>query len=300
MLYYFKNLKKSIILYIAMNKKPEVYEFLDYREYLKAYYEFNKKKDAQFSHRIMARKMGFTSPNFLKLVIDKERNIGKSSLQKIIKGLGLKKKEAEYFSYLVFFIKAKTRIEKNYYYSLISSLRSKKIISPIQKDQFKYYNDWYNIVIRELINNQPVDVDYTEIAKKIIPPVLPKQVKKSIKILEELGLIERTKNGRFVQSSPLINTGNEVESLLLKNFHDKMIELGRLSLEQFPSEKREISSCTVKISEKGFKRLKARLQEFREEVLQIVKEDDKVDRIAQVNFQLFPLSVEVLHKEGEK
>lgn len=276
-----------------------IFDYLDYRDYLKAYYDYHKKNDGRFSHRVMCRKMGFTSPNFLKMVIDKERNIGRSSIQKIITGLELKKKEAEYFSYLVYFIKAKTRVEKNYYYGQISALRTKKVISTIQKDQFRYYGNWYNIVIRELINNQPINVDYAELAKRVVPPVLPKQVKKSIQLLEELKLIKRTKDGRFVQSDPLINTGNEVESLLLKNFHDRMIELARLSLEQFPSEKREISSCTVKISEKGFKLLKTRLQEFREEILQIVKEDVDVDRVAQVNFQLFPLSKEVLNTEGD-
>lgn len=276
-----------------------IFEFLDYREYLKAYYDYHKKNDSQFSHRVMSRKMGFTSPNFLKMVIDKERNIGRTSVQKIITGLELKKKEAEYFSYLVYFVKAKTRVEKNYYYGLISSLRAQKVISTIQKDQFRYYSNWYNIVLRELINNKPVDIDYASLAKKIIPPILPKQVKKSIQLLEELKLIKRTNEGRFVQSSPLINTGNEAGSLLLKNFHDRMIELARLSLEQFPSEKREISSCTVKISQKGFKRLKTRLQEFREEILQIVKEDADVDRVAQVNFQLFPLTKEELNTEGD-
>ena len=93
-----------------------IFEYLDYREFLKAYYDYHKKNDSQFSHRVMCRKMGFTSPNFLKMVIDKERNIGRTSVQKIITGLELKKKEAEYFSYLVFFVKAKTRVEKNYFY----------------------------------------------------------------------------------------------------------------------------------------------------------------------------------------
>jgi len=277
-----------------------IYDYLDYREFLKAYYDYHKKNDDQFSHRVMCRKVGFTSPNFLKMIIDKQRNIGRSGIPKIISGLDLKKKEAEYFSYLVYFTKAKTIVEKNYYYGLISALRSKRVIQTIQKDQFKYYSNWYTIVVRELINNQPVEINYAELAKKIIPSILPKQVKKSIQLLEEIGLINRTADGRFVQSAPLINTGNEVESLFLKNFHDKMIELGRLSIEEFPSDKREISSCTVKISEQGFKRLKTRLQEFREEILQIVKEDVGVDRVAQVNFQLFPLSREGLNMGGER
>ena len=275
-----------------MKDPKNIYEFLDYREYLKTYYLNNKKDDSQFSYRVMARRMGFTSPNFLKLVIDGERDIGKSSLKKIITGLELKKKEAEYFSFLVLFAKAKTTVEKNYYYGLISALRSKKVISPIHADQFKYYSNWYNIVIRELINNQPVDVDYGELAKKVNPPILPKQAKKAVKLLEDLTLIKRTKDGRYVHSSPLINTGNQVESLLIKNFHDKMIELAKSALHQLPPEKRETSSCTIKISNKGFIKIKDRIQKFREEILQIARDDFNVDRVAQVNFQLFPISKE--------
>lgn len=275
-----------------MKNPKNIYDFIDYREFLKTYYLNNKKNDPQFSYRVMARRMGFTSPNFLKLVIDGARDIGKSSLKKIVTGLDLKKKEAEYFSYLVFFSKAKTTEQKNYYYSLISALRSKKVISPIHPEQFEYYSNWYNIVIRELINNQPVDVDYVELAKKVNPPILPKQAKKAVKLLEDLKLIKRTKDGRFVHSSPLINTGNQVESLLIKNFHDKMIELAKSALHQLPPEKRETSSCTIKVSERGFEKVKARIQKFREEILQIARDDIDVDRVAQVNFQLFPISKE--------
>ncbi len=271
-----------------------IYEFLDYREFLKAYYCYNKEVVPRFSHRTMSKSMGFTSPNYLKLIIDKKRHLGKDSLEKVISGLKLKKKEAKYFYYLVLFAKAKAREEKNYYYGIIAGLRGNKTISPIYENQFKYYSEWYNIVLREIVNNQPIDLDYKEIAKKVVPPILPKEVKKAVGLLEELNFIKKTKDGRFIQSSTLLNTDDEVHSLFLKNFHTKMIDLARQSLEKFPSEKREISSCTVKVSEKGFKRLKERLQDFRKEILQIAKEDADVDRVAQVNFQLFPVSIEEL------
>lgn len=273
-----------------MRGAENIYEYTDYREFLSFLYHLNKKEDAQFSHRVMARALGFTSPNFLKLVIDKERHIGKGSVDKIVSGLRLSKKESEYFSYCVFFAKAKTTVEKNYYYGLIAGLRANKVISPLPAYQFEFYNNWYTAIVRELVNNQPVECNYAALAKKIIPPILPKQVKKSIQLLEKLKLIRRTKDGRFVHASPILNTDKEVQSLALKNFHRTMIELGGEAIDQFTSENREISSCTVKISQQGFARIKSRIQEFREEILQIVKDDRDVDRVAQVNFQFFPLT----------
>jgi uncharacterized protein (TIGR02147 family) len=78
-----------------------IYDYIDYRQYLHDYYLYHKTKDSEFSYRFLAKMIGFSSPNFVKLVIDGQRNIGKESLPKIIDALGLKKKEAEYFSYLV-------------------------------------------------------------------------------------------------------------------------------------------------------------------------------------------------------
>jgi uncharacterized protein (TIGR02147 family) len=57
-----------------------------------------------------------------------------------------------------------------------------------------------------------------------------------------------------------------------------------------PPEKREISSITMKISGAGFIRIKRRIQDFKDELMQIIKEDENTDRVYQANFTLFPLS----------
>jgi uncharacterized protein (TIGR02147 family) len=242
----------------------------------------------------MAKTMGFSSPNFVKLVIDGERNIGKDSLPKIIDALGLKKKEAEYFSYLVFFAQAKNSIDKNYYFGLIASFRSQSIITKLNTKYFDFFNNWYNVVIRELINEQHDPIDYEKFAARIYPSVSVSNVKKSVALLLELGIIEKNSEGRYIQSAPILNTDNEVQSLALKNFHDSMIGLAQKALHEVPSMDREIASLTVKISSDGFSALKKRLQDFREELLQIVQEDTNVDKVYQVNFQMFPVS------KGEK
>ncbi len=276
-----------------MKRIPDIYAYTDYRTFLADYYRTFKDADPEFSFRTMARSMGFTSPNFLKLVIDGEREIGKNSVKKVIEGVGLKKNEARYFSYLVFFRKAKTILDKNYYFGLITSLRAAKLVATIQPSQYEYYNDWYTIVVREMVEGKIAStLDHRELAKKIIPPVLPKQVKKALNTLTRIGLLSIDSHKRYRQSASLINTPDELNSFVVKKYHCAMIELARKSLDTFPPEKREFSACTVKVSGKGFDTLKRRIQEFREELLQIVDTDDAADRVAQINIQLFPLSQE--------
>lgn len=279
-----------------MNKKPQIFNYTDYRKYLKDYYNFQKKSDSLFSFRIWSKQMGFTSSNYVKFIIDKKRHVGKNSIYKIITGLEIGKKESDYFSYLVFFAKAKTGVGKNYYFGLISSLRANKVASALPSHLFEFYNNWYNIVIWHLISNQPKDVDIKCIAKQVVPNIFPKQVKKSIELLLKLKLV-KCENGFYTHCAPILNTEKEVQSLAIINFHKKMIELAGASIEEFASENREISSCTVKVSKSGYERLKARIQEFRVEILQIVKDDKDVKDVVQVNFQLFPLTYKKQKKD---
>ena len=257
---------------------------------MKDYYLWQKQKAPDFSYRVFARQAGFSSPNFIKLVIDGKKNIGEESLEKLTKALTLKKREAEYFSYLVFFDQAKTTVNKNYYFGLIAGFKTRSDTARINADQYDYYSHWYNCVIREIAKGKSVDTDPAELAQEVQPAILPKQAKKSIKLLLELGLLTINASGNYVQSSSLVSTDRDIQSLAVRNFHSKMISLAREAIESVPREERDISSVTMKISDKGFNKIKKRIQEFREEIMQIIARDTGVDQVHQLNFQLFPVS----------
>lgn len=274
-----------------MKTRPSIYQFTDYRAYLKAYYQFSKEHKSGFSYRAMSQQLGFTSPNYLKLIIDGDRHIGKNGIDKIAAGLELKKLESEYFSYLVFFSKAKSEVDRNWYFGQIARLRTGKITTAIEDTQYAYYENWYNCVIRELVVGLDAEtIDYGQLARRVDPSIHHKQAKQAVRLLLELHFIEIDENGKFRHSAPLINTGNEIASYAIKQYHRDMIEFGKQSIDNHSREKREISSVTVKVSDAGFNKIKKRLQEFRDELLQMVEADTSVDRVAQVNFQLFPLS----------
>jgi uncharacterized protein (TIGR02147 family) len=268
-----------------------IFEYTDYRKYLKDYFQFRKNSGEGYTFRQMSEELGFASPNFFKLVMENKRNLGATALKKTINKLGLKKKEREYFSYLVYFDHAKTTVERNYYFGLIASFRTRSSVAKINADQYDYYSNWYIPVIRELIVGKKArGLDFKELAGEVQPVILPKQAKKAVRILEEMNMIKKDASGRCVQASRLLETEKDIQSLAIRNFNREMIKRADESIETSSPEEREVSCLTVKISESGMKKMKKRIQEFKEELMQIVGDDKDVDRVYQVNFQLFPVS----------
>jgi len=267
-----------------------VFDFIDYRLYLTAFYQAHKESERRFSHRSMATKVGFTSPNFLKLVMDGHRNIGKDSLEKITGGLKLNKQEAEYFSYLVFFAQAKNNIDKNYYFGLIAAMRGKKNVASLTPDQFEYFSEWYHPAVREMISGLREPLDYEALSRRLLGEVSPAKVRKSVALLKKLGLIVVNGENTNVFSSPLLNTENEINSFAVRRYHGEVLGIARRALETVPPHKREFSHLTIKTSAGQYAKIKKRIQEFREEILQLVVGEEGTDVICHANFQLYPIA----------
>jgi uncharacterized protein (TIGR02147 family) len=275
---------------IIKKEAIRIFDFTDYRAFLKAVYEAGRKQARQLSHRTLCLKLGFTSPNYLKLVMDGERNLSDEACKKIAAGLRMGKKEKEYFITLVHLNQTKSPEEKNRLMGQLAAFSPGTDIGRITVDQFKYYSDWYNVVLRELISGVPASVDNAQLAAALVPSVLPKQIKKALRLLKELKFIRVAENGNYAVESPLISTDKEIQSVAVRNFHRKMIELAGNAIDKVDKEDREISSVTMKISRNGFERIKSRIQEFKDEIIRMVSEDTDVDQVHQLNFQFFPVS----------
>jgi uncharacterized protein (TIGR02147 family) len=274
-------------------KKVSVFDFVDYRLFLKEYYRWNKTTTRGFSHRLMARSLGFTSTNFLKLVMDGKRNLSKDSLKKITSGLDLNKQEVEYFSYLVFFSQARTPIDKNYFFGLLAAMRGKKNIASLTPDQFEYFSEWYHPVVRELVAGKSDPLDFNTLSSGIRWNLSASKIRKSVEVLKRLNLIALDEQNRYVFSSPLINTDNELNSFAVRRYHKEVLNIAQKLIDEATMSEREFSHLTVKISPEGFAKIKQRLQDFREELLEMVSLDREALGVYHVNFQFYPITKSV-------
>ncbi len=208
---------------------------------------------------------------------------------KFAAALKLKKDEQDYFENLVHFNQAGTHEEKNNYYGKLISFK-KVCVDIIGRDQYEFYKEWYYSAIRELLNFYDFKDDYQALAKKLNPSIRPEQAKKAIKTLEKLGIIKKDKNGYYRQTSALISTGEEFKSLNVWNFQTATIDLAREAINRHPKEHRDISTITLTLSEDSFKQAKAELDAVRKRLLGLAEKDKKVDRVYQINLQIFPLT----------
>jgi uncharacterized protein (TIGR02147 family) len=266
-----------------------IYQFTDYREYLTAYYNERKKTDAKFSHRYLSRRLGLSSPNFIMLVMQGKRNLTRPLAFKIYEEFKHNSKEAEYFESLVGFAQAETTSEKDRYFSRMIALRKTTDVDKIDERQYEYYSNWYNLAVRELVTYSDFKGDFNWLAKKVFPPITPVQAKRSVELLLKLGFIQK-KGKVYSRKSALITTGPAVTSLAVANFHRTMAQRASAAMDIIPKEERDMSACTVNISQKGFERIKEAVDECRKKVLEIAGADIPAERVYQVNFHVFPIS----------
>src|SRR3989338_3997524 len=196
----------------------ELFNYLNYRHYLRDFYrEQKEKRGSRFSFRSFVRQAGLSSPNFLKLVMDGQRNLGPDGVRGFIKALKLNKEEASFFANLVGFNQSKDDGERNEWYRRLSTSRKYREIRPIEKDQFVYYSRWYYAAVRELVLLPDFKEDPEWIAKKLFPPITPREASHALELLLELGFVKRYTNGRLVQSERNVSTAREVASLAIAN-----------------------------------------------------------------------------------
>lgn len=270
--------------------KPMIYEYSNYRTYLKDLCAWQKATSRSFSFRNFSRQAGFRAPNFFQLIIDGKRNITAESMEKIAKAFKLNKEEGFFFRNLVFLNQAATLEEKKFYSEQLIRSRLYRKLHPLKQAQLDYYSHWYFIPIRELVGTVNFQENPDWIAHRLSPPITSAEAKKGLEQLESLGLIRRNEEGKLIQTEDFVATGDEVVSSLVSQFHREMIQKGSEALDRFRGVERDISSLTVALTENGFKQIKELIQKFRKELLSLVSQEKESTGVYQVNFQLFPLT----------
>jgi len=265
-----------------------IFDYLDYREYLKDHYDSNKERNSFFSFRYISAKTGLDSSFYVK-VLQKQMHLSLKSLPRLIDFLNLSKKESDYFTLLVRFNRAYNKDEMRLYFEKIIEFRELHT-NTLDAEKYHYFSKWYHVAIRELLNYHRFDGDYKSLAAKLNPPISEVTAKKAIALLVKLGLVKKNDDGFFKLTDQFITTGESWNSIAIENFQREMLHLAEDSINKIPKNDRETSTVTVSVSWTCFKAMKERLREFRKELLEMARIERDPDGVFQINFQIFPLT----------
>ncbi len=273
-----------------------VFNYLDYREFLEDFYEEKKAGNPHFSFQVFATMAGFRSKSFIKLVIDNKKNLTGASVEQLNRALKLSGKQFSYFKDLVEFNQARSQQLQNFFLEKLLSYNKRNPARLLLQDQYDFYTKWYHNTIRELVCAAQFNNDFGKLGAMVKPAISARKARQSVALLKKLGLIRQSARGGYEQVDPIITTGNEIRSLAVQNFHQQNLFLAGQSIETVPSTEREISCLILGLSENGIRKIKGEIQKFHEKIMEISRHEKDICRVYHCNFQFFPTSERINEK----
>ena len=267
---------------------PSVYSYTDYREFLKDELSGKRRRNGSFSTRAAAAYLGVGSGT-LSRIISGARDIGPALLPRIIDFLGLKAKEAEYFSLLVRLNKTANPGKKRQCYEKIVHMRGESR-RKIPEEQFSIFDRWYNFALHQLFRIVPDCADSEKLGALLDPPISAAKTRKAVKLLERTGLIKKNEQGGYTPVEPSMTTGETWRGMAIHGFQRTVAGMAVEAIDRFPKPERDFSTLTVCLSSEKLAAIREIIRKARDEILVIEEKEKTPERVYQMNFQVFPLS----------
>jgi uncharacterized protein (TIGR02147 family) len=274
--------------------KVRVLDYTDYRKYLLDYYKMEKKSRTAFSYRFFAQKAGFNSIGLYKDIVEGRQSLGRGLTVKFSKALGHSKREAEYFENMVFFNEARSIDDRKLFFERMLSCCDVKA-AMIDTSRCEYYSKWYYSALRALLSYMRFKDEYAALAAMLDPPIRLDEARKAVEVLERLSFIEKDGQGYYRLRDALVSTGrltadSSIQAMNVMGFQRVMVDLGKEAYDRFPTDRLDMSSLTLSVSEATFKEMKEEITALRRKLLLRAEQEQAPDRVYQLNYQFFPLT----------
>lgn len=266
-----------------------LFEYLNYRDFLKDAYEERHASDWRFSHRYIAEKAGFDASMFNKILQGK-RNLTSRLVSVFADIFCSDEREKKYFADMVAFNQAKNHSESRQFLEKLVATKECKV-QDVAKDQFEYFDNWYHAVIRELVTFYPYVGDDAALGLMVRPPITAREVKSSIALLERLSMIRKNETtGFYEQTQGLISSGSESYNTAVNSYIQQNLAVAQDAMDRFNRDERNLSTLAFGCDEATYLELVEMVRRFRREVLAKVGQCQKPNRVFQLGMQIFPLS----------
>jgi uncharacterized protein (TIGR02147 family) len=267
---------------------PEVLGYLDYRVYLKDWYQARKQREKGFSYRILAREVGYRSHAFFSLVIQRRSNISMEVAMGFADCIGLKGREREYFLLLVACNQEESPSKRQTMFQRLQELNGTPA-TRLREDQDAFMASWRHAALREMLWIEPFRGGEAQWGERMVPAATAREVRASLDLLLALGLAQRTARG-IVPTDPRLFTGTSYTEAATREFMRQVHQLGGEAMERFPRSQRHHGWATLSISAATLETMRAELRALVQRFLTLAEKDVSPDRVMHLNLEFFPLA----------
>jgi uncharacterized protein (TIGR02147 family) len=274
-----------------------IYQYTDYRKFLKDSFSALKEKKRNLSIREILRRIGCASPSYYKeVVIDAKKNMSALMARKFADFLKLDSDQTAFFLTLVEYNQAGTESEKIRHYEELLRHRSQTESDNhfLELGEYQYLSSWELPAIREFLHfykgfkNSGTE-ERQQFADFFLPRITGEKIDNAIRTLESLGFITKDSEGNYHK------TGQNIRSLkktpaayvtLCQNMKHALDIINRTS-----PETRIFKNVVISVSSTAYEIIEKKVQEFCKEILDIVSNDtEPEERLYSLGLQLFPIT----------
>lgn len=275
-----------------MASSRSIFGYTSYRQFLADFYQDRKESKRGYSYRQFSQAAGFSSPNFLKLVIEGQRNLSPQSIESLIEVLQFTSNQAAYFRALVQMNQAETDSDRQNHYQQLQKLIPMSRRYELDADAAEYLSHWIYPVLRELVQHPDFREDPYWIQRRLTGRIELKEIVEALNFLKKKGLFVRDSEGRYSLKDDVVISSDEVKSLAVRTYHRRALEQSIAALEDLPLELREFGALIFQIPDTALPELKQRLKGFRRELhqwaLEQAQNPQSEPTVVQLNIQMFP------------
>lgn len=268
-----------------MDAAPVVYRYLDYRSFLRDHFAHWSAR-GRLSHRSFARRAGFRSPNFLKLVMDGDRRLGPRSVDGVARACRLDDGGARYLGELVALGRARSLSERTEVLERILAFDERVELYPLERSSAEYFGGWWIPVVRELSTIDGFVADPAWVARCLGERISEEQAARALETLERLGLL----GGGDGAVAEAVTSGDELQTAFMRRYHRQLLRVAGEAIEDTPADQRDVSTVTITGDEATFREAKRMMQRFRKELLALERRAKSRTQVHQVCLQLFPVA----------
>ncbi|MCQ2108621.1 MAG: TIGR02147 family protein [Fibrobacter sp.] len=266
----------------------QIFEYTDYREWLRDAFDDFKQRKSIISWRYMAMKIGADPGNLLRMSQGKI-HLSTNFIKPTAEFFELGEKETAYWTEMVLFGRSKTDADALQHYEKMQSLKGVSL-KYLAKKELEFYRHWYYNAIRSIIGICKFKDDYQGLAESCTPQITVEEAKAAVELLHELNMISTDREGFWKVNDTFVSTGGNWRSAAVRQFQKDTIALAGESLERHAPFLRDISTVTMTFNMDDIQLIREKIEEFRSDLLRLSQEGSGDNTVFQLNVQLFPLA----------
>lgn len=268
-----------------------IFGFTDYRAFLKAYYEFAKKGATGFSYERFSKLAGIKSANYLKLIIDGDKNLSPGMILRFARALTLSFPETQYFEAMVRLDQAEDEAEKKYYGQRLRELKRGRHPTSARLNEKSVLAAWFYPAI---LVSAP-GLSKTEAPRRIgeLTGIPQAKIIPALGALTKAGLLDARGETYALPEKHLYLGGRATASAQRKAFLGDQLALSRRAFEKLYDENRgRFFSHTFTIHSEDYDLVMEKVSALLEQ-LTAQADEKSSNRVMQINAQAFCLQADL-------